>query len=212
METLDRGFKSWAERTAATLRRELKVAPLAPIDPLRTAALLGIEVCTPRDVPGLPDDVANALLDGDPYGWSAVSLAIKDGGLVIYNPRKSKGRRASDIMHELAHFLLDHTPSTIILSEDLDVAIRSFDAKQEDEANWLAWAVLLPRDALVACLRRRMSKEAIAEQYGVSEKLVVFRTGITGAAYQVRGRAPAWLTRRRHLEADALKHRQKKVT
>lgn len=186
MGTLDRGFKSWAERTAATLRRELEIGPLAPIDPLRVAALLGIDVCTPRDIPGLPADVNHELLEGDPYGWSAVSLAINGGALLIYNPRKSKGRRASDIMHELAHFLLDHKPTRIIMSEESDLAIRSFDAKQEDEANWLAWAILLPRDALLACLRRRMKAQAIADEYGVSETLVAFRTRITGVEYQLR--------------------------
>ena len=186
METLDRGFKSWAERTAATLRRELEVGALVAIDPFRVASFLGVEVRTPHDIPGLPADVIEALLEGDPYGWSAVSLVTDGGGLLIYNPRKSKGRRASDIMHELAHFLLDHKPTTIIMSEELDLAIRSFDRKQEDEANWLAWAVLLPRDALVACLRRRMSVPAIAEEYGVTEDLVTFRKRITGVDYQFR--------------------------
>lgn len=191
MGTLDRGFKSWAERTAATLRRELEIGPLAPIDPFRVASYLGIDVRTPRDIPGLPADVIDPLLEDDPYGWSAVSLAINGGGLLIYNPRKSKGRRSSDIMHELAHFLLDHKPTTIIISQELDVAIRSFDAKQEDEANWLAWTVLLPRGALVACLRRRMKVQAIAEEYGISESLVEFRMRITGVEYQFR-------TARRH--------------
>jgi hypothetical protein len=94
MGTLDRGFKTWAERTAATLRRELEIGPLAPIDPFRVAAFLGIDVCTPRDIPGLPPDVIDPLLVGDPYGWSAVSLATDGGGLVIYNPRKSKRHHA----------------------------------------------------------------------------------------------------------------------
>ena len=186
MGTLDRGFKSRAERTAATLRRELELEPLAPIDPLHVASFLGVDVCTPREIPGLPADVIDPLLDGDPFGWSAVSLAFNGGGLLIYNPRKSKGRQASDIMHELAHFLLDHKPTTIIMSQELDLAIRSFDAQQEDEANWLAWAVLLPREALVDCLCRRLNIDRIAEEYGVSNDLVSFRIRITGVEYQFR--------------------------
>jgi len=89
-------------------------------------------------------------------------------------------------MHELAHFLLDHKPTTIIISEELDIAICSFDAKQEDEANWLAWAVLLPRAALLECLRRRLSIDAIAEEYGVSKDLVTFRIRMAGVEYQYR--------------------------
>lgn len=188
MGTLERGFKTFAERTAVTIRRELGIGPLAPIDPFAVASLLGVDVCTPRQIPGLTSDVFDQLLEEDPYGWSAVSVATDGGGLVIFNPRKSKGRRSSDIMHELAHFLLDHKPATIILSQELDVAIRSFDAKQEDEANWLAWALLVPRDALVACLRERLSVPEIADRYGVSETLVNFRTRITGVEYQLRGR------------------------
>jgi Zn-dependent peptidase ImmA (M78 family) len=61
------------------------------------------------------------------------------------------------------------------MSEELDIAIRSFDAKQEDEANWLACAVLLPRDALLDCLRRRLSIDEIAEEFGVSKDLLTFR-------------------------------------
>lgn len=186
MGSLDRGFKSWAERTAGTLRRELGLEPLAPVDPLQVATTLGIEVCTPRDLAGLPASVLDQLLEVDPFGWSAVSLATDGGGLVIYNPRKSKARQASDIMHELAHFLLDHQPATVVMSQDLDMAIRSFDAKQEDEANWLAWTILVPRDALVACLRQRMRSAKIAERYGVSETLVKFRLQITGVEYQLR--------------------------
>lgn len=185
---LDRGFKSWAERTAATFRKELGLGLLDPIDPLAVASFLGVKVCTPHDLPGLPRDVLDQLLDGDPYGWSAVSLVVDDGGLLIYNPRKSAGRRASDIMHELAHFILEHKPATVVLSQDLQLAIRSFDAKQEDEANWLAWAILVPRDVLASCVRQRMAAGAIAERYGVSEPLVSFRLRITGVAYQFGGR------------------------
>jgi Zn-dependent peptidase ImmA (M78 family) len=67
---------------------------------------------------------------------------------VIFNPRKSDGRKASDIVHELAHLILGHDPAKVVFSEDGQIATRTFDQKQEDEANWLAWALLLPREAL----------------------------------------------------------------
>ena len=186
MATFERGFKSWAERTALTLRRELGLSALDRLDPLKLAAYLDIKVCTPRQIPGLPKDVIEQLLKEDPFGWSAVSLLVDGGGLLIYNPRKSEGRRASDITHELAHFILDHKPTTIVVSHELEIGIRSFDAKQEDEANWLAWCILLPRDAVFDSLRRRMSVTAIATQHGVTEALVSFRMRITGVQYQLR--------------------------
>ena len=64
------------------------------------------------------------------------------------NDRKSCGRQASDITHELAHVILTHERAMVILSESIDLSMRTFDQKQEDKANCLAWALLLPRGAL----------------------------------------------------------------
>lgn len=188
MASLDRGFKTWAERTALNLRRELGLKSFEPLEPLILAEYLGIEVITPSQIPGLPLNVMDQLLTHDPWGWSAVSLLLADGdsnGLVIYNPRKSKGRRASDIMHELAHFILDHQPGMIVLSADGNIAMRSYDQKQEEEANWLAWSLLLPRDALLFASRAKYTSAQIAERYGVAQNLVEFRLKITGVAAQV---------------------------
>jgi Zn-dependent peptidase ImmA (M78 family) len=64
--------------------------------------------------------------------------------------------------------------------------MRSFNAKQEEEANWLAWCLLLPREALVSSLKRRLSVPDIADSFGVSQTLVKFRVQMTGARTQIR--------------------------
>lgn len=184
MASFDRGFKSWAELTSRTIRRELDLAPHDPLDVNELAKFLDVEVWTPHQVPDLPREVLDQLLQRDPWGWSAVSLLVNERGLIIYNPRKSPGRRSSDISHELAHFIMDHEPSSLILSQDGRLAMRSFNQKQEDEANWLAWCLLLPRDALIWAKRRKLSASAIAERYEVSESLVTFRLNVSGVAFQ----------------------------
>jgi Zn-dependent peptidase ImmA (M78 family) len=105
---------------------------------------------------------------------------------IIYNDRNSSGRQSSDIMHELSHIILDHDPSQVILSVDGLLGMRTFDAKQEDEANWLGWTLLLPRPALAHCIRLGRSASEIAEEFNVSEQLVKYRTGITGISRQSR--------------------------
>ncbi len=184
MKTLERGFKTWAERTSLAFRRELGLSADDPLLPEMLANYLEIQLWTPQDVPDLPAEVLEQLLERDPWGWSAVSL----NGVVIYNPRKSDGRRASDITHELAHIILDHQPATILLSPDLPLGMRSFDAKQEDEANWLAGSLLLPREGLLNAKRKRFSTEQIATHYRVSSVLVNYRVNLTGVSYQVKGR------------------------
>lgn len=186
MKTLDRGFKTWTERTAVSLRRELGLLPHAPLDPKRLAEYLDVRVWTPNDVPGNPKSVVDQLLRNDPWGWSAVSQFGHSYGLIIYNPRHSKGRQASDIMHELAHFILDHQQGTMIMSHDGSMVMRSYDRKQEDEANCLAWCLLLPREALMSARRTGLTAAQIAERYGVSETLVTFRLQMSGVEAQIR--------------------------
>jgi hypothetical protein len=189
MTMLERGFKAWAERTAATIRVDLGLKPTAPLDPLQLAAHLGITLLRPDEVEGLPPEICVQLLEQDPWGWSAATLELDGKTTVIFNPRKSTGRRASDIVHEMAHLILGHEPANIVFSQDGQFATRTFDQKQEDEANWLAWALLLPRDALFAARRTRMLSAQIAAAYGVTETLVDFRMKMTGVNAQFRYRA-----------------------
>jgi Zn-dependent peptidase ImmA (M78 family) len=188
MASFDRGFKSWAELTSLTIRRELDLAPHDPLDVKELARFLGVDVWTPHQVPGIPKDTLEQLLERDPWGWSAVSLLVDGRGLIIYNPRRSSGRKSSDISHELAHFIIGHEPSSMILSQDGSIAMRTFDRKQEDEANWLAWCLLIPREALIWCKRARLSVKEIAERYQVSESLVTFRLNISGVESQFASR------------------------
>jgi Zn-dependent peptidase ImmA (M78 family) len=143
---------------------------------------------TPSDVPGLSVTAQEQLLVHDPWGWSAISCSVRGQNIVIYNPRHSPGRQASDIAHELAHIILDHEPGKIVLSQDGGMIMRSYDQKQEEEANWLGWTLLLPREALVHAAKAKLTTLQIAERYGVSEQLVEYRLRMTGVNNQFRRR------------------------
>lgn len=196
MATLERGFKAWSERTSVAIRKELGLAQLDPLSPERLAEHLGILLVTPADIPGMPPEDLNQLLVEDPWGWSAASVEGVEGTLVIYNPNRSVGRKASDITHELAHVMLGHQPGTIVLSQDGSMAMRSFNQKQEDEANWLAWALLLPREAIVSARLKGLDEAAIASMYGVTDTLVRFRMRMTGVDLQFKTRRPVAVRKR----------------
>lgn len=184
--TLERGFKTAAERTSASIRAELGLGPCDRLDPRDLAHYLGVLLWTPSDVPNLPRDVLQQLLDRDPSGWSAVTVLISSTAIVIHNPRNSSGRQASDISHELAHLILGHEPARLIMSYDGSLVMRSYDQKQEDEASWLGWALLLPRDGLLTLRRQNLSALQIASHLGVSETLVRYRLGVTGVESHLR--------------------------
>lgn len=189
MGTLDRGFKSRSERTSLAFRRELGLESQDRLKPEVLAEHLSVGLWTPNNIEGLPGDIVHQLIDKDPWGWSAVSFTASGENFVIYNPRKSSGRRASDITHELVHFILDHEPAKIVLSIELEIGMRSFDQKQEDEANWLAWALLLPRPGLVQARINGSSVQKIAQQFGVAESLVNMRMRLTGVDAQFKAAA-----------------------
>lgn len=183
--TLERGFKAWAERTASAVRKQFGLPPTGPLDPWRLAEKLGVRIVSPLDYPDLESDVRDQLLQRDPGGWSAATLVVGEAAIVVFNPTNAPSRRASDVIHELAHVMLGHDPATVVFSEDGQMATRTFDQRQEDEANWLGWTLLLPRDALLAARRKRMAKAEIAQAYGVSETLVRYRLRVTGVEFQM---------------------------
>jgi Zn-dependent peptidase ImmA (M78 family) len=187
--TLERGFKARAERTSAGLRGELGLSSFEQLNPRQLAEYLEIKLLTPSEVPGMTDELLHQLLTVDPWGWSAVTIAQGDTALIIFNPRHSAGRQASDITHELAHIILGHQPATMIMSSDGSLVMRSYDQKQEDEANWLAWAILLPREALLSMKRKNATVVDIASAFGVTETLVQYRLRITGIESQIRAKA-----------------------
>ena len=55
------------------------------------------------------------------------------------------------------------------------VSFFTCDADEEQEANWLAGCLLLPRALLLQAAKRGMDSTAIAEAYNVSEAMAAFR-------------------------------------
>ena len=92
-------------------------------------------------------------------------------------------------MHELAHLVLGHDPSTVLLSQDGKAALRSFNPQQEEEAAWLSGCLLLPRPALVFIARTKMGAERACQKYGVSDDMLDYRLKVTGVKIQMKRRS-----------------------
>ncbi len=167
-------------------RKEIGIKPTDPLSATDLATHLGVELLTPDDLPGLPPPVSRQLLDVDSDEWSAVTIEIGKRNLVIYNPRHSRGRIASDQMHELAHIIIGHKPSQMIMSPNGELVMRSYVQKQEDEAAWLSGCLLLPREALLHIVRSRISDDEACSQYCVSHQMLTSRRNLTGVALQMK--------------------------
>jgi Zn-dependent peptidase ImmA (M78 family) len=153
----------------------LKLRPSDPLDPSRLASHLGIRIWSPHDIPGLDENCLRILLKEDPDSWSAFTLTVNSARLIIINTAHSPSRQRSDIMHEIAHILIGHEAAKVFVSPDGLLLLNTFKKTQEDEANWLAGCLLLPREALVMIRRQRLSDDETKAQYGVTNDMLTYR-------------------------------------
>jgi Zn-dependent peptidase ImmA (M78 family) len=185
----DRGFKTWCENYATSVRKEVGVGPSHPLDPWHLADHLDVRVWTPHQVPGLSESAKRTLLQNDGHAascWSAVTMIVNGRTLVIVNSSHSKGRQASDLTHELAHRILKHATHELTVSSEGMMLLSAYDKKQEDEADWLSSCLLLPREALVNIAKRSIEKEIAAATYGVSVRMLNYRIAMTGVSRQFK--------------------------
>ncbi|OLD81457.1 MAG: hypothetical protein AUI33_00995 [Ignavibacteria bacterium 13_1_40CM_2_61_4] len=89
-------------------------------------------------------------------------------------------------MHELGHILLGHEAARVDVAEDGSLVLFTYDKDQEDEANWLAACLLLPRAALLLIRKEGGDLRESAKEYGVSQVMLQYRLNVTGVEYQAR--------------------------
>ena len=180
---MERGFKSRCEEMSRSLRAELGLDQAAPLPAEQLASYLGVYLWSVEDLGLAPADVTQ-LVRTDPDSWSAITVSAADRDAIILNPNHRRGRYSSDVMHELAHLLLGHEPSTMFFAGQENLALRGFNKAAEDEANWLAGALLLPRDALVTLRAQNKPKDVACDEFGVSRQMMDFRMRVTGVERQ----------------------------
>lgn len=182
----NRGFKTSCENIARQQRQFLRLAPADPLNPWELAKHLGIQVHTVLEVPGLSTTCTKTLLHDDADSWSAVTVTANDKSVIILNSSHAQTRLASDLVHELAHILLGHKAARIDITEDGSLMLSTYSRQQEDEANWLAGCLLLPREALVLIRRQRLDLINAARKYGTSMDMLKYRINVTGVDYQFK--------------------------
>jgi Zn-dependent peptidase ImmA (M78 family) len=180
---LRRGFKTEANEVAREVRAELGLLPTAPLDPWALARHLEIPVLP---LSHFADDAREAVRHFHQVERGAFSALTVFNGchrLIVYNDAHSRGRRASDLAHELAHALLQHRPGPALD----DRGCRFWDKAQEDEATWLAAALLVSEEAALLTARDRKPLREAAAEYGVSESMMSFRLNVTAALRRMGG-------------------------
>jgi IrrE N-terminal-like domain len=190
--TLRRGFKTWCENSARGYRRELKLSPVAPLDPRVLAQHLGITIWTPAEIPGInPKDVHHLTVVAR-ESWSAGTLRNGNASLIIINNGHAVTRQNNSLAHEIGHIVLRHEPAKMYVTPDGLMMMSEYNAIHEEEANWFAGAILVPRDALLDAAARGLTDSVAADYFGVSNAVFQMRRNRTGVDIQLSRRRGTW--------------------
>jgi Zn-dependent peptidase ImmA (M78 family) len=166
---------------AQRVRTEMGKRSADPLDALELAEHVGADVRRADELTSLAK--LQALEELQPGAFSACTFTIDGRHIIVYNPLASPGRTQSDIAHEAAHILLEHQLKTVQTVGG--VSFFTCDPDEEQEANWVAGCLLLPRPLLLRAARSGLDSAAIAVKYNVSEPMAAFRLRTTGVARQV---------------------------
>lgn len=171
-------FLNWVEGKAHALREKCSLSVFASLDPFLLAEKMSVAVLDPTQIPEL-ESYMPQLLGTDPSAWSAGTIHPENGQpLVILNPTHCITRKRATLMEELSHVFLKHPPSQLRI--DGSTSQRTYKKTYETQAYWVGTAALLPRHVLKGARTRQMTREALAEQCGVSLDLVRFREKVVG--------------------------------
>lgn len=179
---LRRGFKTEADQIAREIRSELDLAPAACLDPWHLARHLEIPIVGLSEVADTAPNAARQFGIVDTAAFSAVTVFRGHAREIVHNDFHAPGRQASNVAHELSHGLLLHPPARALN----DLGLRDWDGALEEEANWLAGALLIPVEAALLIARRSWTDEQAAETYKVSHPMVRFRMNVTAARLRVQ--------------------------
>lgn len=189
---LKRGFKAQSERRSVEIRRKFGLQADAPLNARQVAAAYGILVWTEADIEGVSHDDLVQLTVTDADSWSAFTMRVGEKHLIVVNSSQSKPRQNSVIMHEFSHILLGHELTSAGLTAEGHFVPTTYDQDQEDEADWLAGTLLLPRPALLKIRSLGLSDSQAQEMYQVSDQMLKWRFRMTGVDYQLSNSRKRW--------------------
>lgn len=170
--------KKALRQLADEVRAELGIGQHDPFDPHIWAQEYGVPFVSLNDIP-LPEEARRRFTVDAPELWSAALVQDGTGHVVIYNPAHTPARIRSNLAHEVAHFVAEHTISAAWVDQS---RCAGTSREQEDEASELAGALLIPADQARLHAMRASSAEVVATQYGVSIEMAQWRMRISGGA------------------------------
>lgn len=174
---LDPAFKRRCEAIAVEWRYQFQLRAFDPLPSSQLLEALEGKIVTPEELIYASPEAKQRLMTAT--DWSA-GVIIPKPLWIVYRPAVSPARHEANLMHELAHVLLRHP--LIGFSPKTGLPLR--DKRYEDEAVYLGGCLQVPRLGLQWGVQRGLTCQQIAEHFGASKAMVLFRSNMTGIRIQ----------------------------
>ncbi|SKB64047.1 ImmA/IrrE family metallo-endopeptidase [Daejeonella lutea] len=181
---LKRGFKAKADRISSGYRTNLGLADYSPLCAFALAEHLSIPVFKASEFFTQSDQLLR--MQAEDFGWSALTMKTLSGKtIIIHNPYSSIARQQSDVMHELAHIICEHSFETSEVGFSIPIGMRTFNEVYEEEAKCLGACLQITRSGLLWGLKKNMSNLQLANHFNASVEMVNYRIRMTGVLKQL---------------------------
>jgi hypothetical protein len=179
IEDLSPKCKRWCEAIATEQRSLLDLRAFDCLPAYELATHLNATILTPEQLFTLEQQHLEVLLTSD--GWSA-AVICQYPLQIVHNPRHAIARRESNLMHEFGHLLLKHQ----MIGFDPKTGLPLRCLQDEKEATYLGGCLQIPHRGLLWAVQREMTLPQIAEHFGASEEMVLFRSNAAGIRQSVK--------------------------
>ncbi|WP_158409607.1 ImmA/IrrE family metallo-endopeptidase [Devosia psychrophila] len=152
---------------------------------LELARHLDIPLTKLSELSDLDAGAVSLLSNAGSAAFSATALCDGSYRHIVFNDLVHSNRVNSSIMHEIAHVVLGHPPMPPLTEH----GHRNVDKTLEQEADHLAFTLLVPKRAALHAFENFGSLSDAARHYGVSNSLLTLRYRLCDVA--------RWSTNRR---------------
>ena len=181
---LVRGFTAKAERISESYRDEMRISKFEPLDAFALAEHLEVAILGIGDL-RTDLDVKHYKRLCDVNEFSAMWMPNTGGNkIILHNENHSKKRQQSNLMHELAHIILEHSIPEEYAKLCFQLGLHYYNVEHEQEAKYLGGCLKITRPGLLWALKNNYSEEEISDYYNASVDMVNYRLRITGVLRQ----------------------------
>jgi Zn-dependent peptidase ImmA (M78 family) len=177
------GFKADAERISERIRDAMGISKFAPLDAFDLAKHLDVPVTGVKE---LQEDLTaeNYSILRNPNKFSAMWMPNENGDkVIIHNDFHSAKRQQSNLMHELAHVILEHKIPDKHAKLCHTLGLHYYNVEHEQEAKYLGGSLQITRPGLLWALKN-YTVEEISDHYNASVDMVNYRIRVTGVLKQ----------------------------